>query len=310
MKRIIPLTLLAFTIGMVAGPTTAPAQTVARIVFEAPVTVQTSKHSSTTYGQILSMNPDGSGVVQLTRTSATSQRPKWSPGQAYIAFCRAGHLWVMPAQGEANGGQSFAVAPTGGGGADWSTDGSTLVFQGTDGGLHLVGVNPGAGTAGMPVLLRSGYWYNPSWSPDGTKIAANGSDDGNSDIIAVFNAATGAELATYAGSSNPSLYPCFAPQWNPEGSYLAFSGPVFVTTISKRGVKTTTFSSQEILLATPDLSVVTRLTHLDSFSNFPTWSPDGSTLAFNSGNSICTMPLGSSTVTLLHTPGTQPDWNP
>src|ERR1017187_2954838 len=150
MKRIIRLTLLALTIGMAAGPTTAPAQTVARIVFEAPVTVQTSKCSSTTYDQILSMNPDGSGVVQLTRTSATSQRPKWSPGQSYISFCRAGQLWIMQAQGEANGGRSFAVAPSDGGGADWSPDGSTLVFQGTDGGLHLVGVNPGAGTAGAP----------------------------------------------------------------------------------------------------------------------------------------------------------------
>lgn len=261
--------------------------------------------------QIFSMNPDGSGVVQLTSTSATSQRPKWSPGQAYISFCRAGQIWVMQARGEADGGKSFAVAPTGGGGADWSPDGSMLVFQGTDGGLYLVRVNPGTGTAGTPVLLRSGYWYNPSWSPDGTKIAANGGDDGNSDIIAVFNAATGAELAAYAGSSNPALYPCFAPQWSPDGSFLAFSGPVFVTSTSKKGVKTTTFSGQEILLATPDFGVVTQVTHLHSFSNFPTWSPDGSTLAFNSGNdSVYTMPLGSSIVTLIRSPGTQLDWNP
>ena len=281
------------------------AQSAARIVFEAPVTVQTSKRGSTTYTQIFSMNSDGSAVVQLTSTSTNSFRPKWSPGQAYICFCRGGQLWIMQTSGEANGGQSFAVGASGGGGADWSPDGSTLVFQGTDGGLYLLAVNPSAATAGTPVRLHAGSWFNPNWSPDGTKIAANGSDDGSSNIIAIFDAATGAELATYVGSSNPTLYPCFAPQFSPDGALVAFSAPAFVTT--RKGIT----NYQEIFLATPDLSSVTQATHLNSFSNFPTWSPDGSLLAFNSGNnSIYTMPLGSGIVALVHSPGSQVDWNP
>lgn len=289
--------LIALTFG--AG---AVAQT-ARIAFQANVT-----RKSTSYSQIFSMNPDGGGLMQLTSTSANSYSPRWSPGQQYISFNRGQALWVMSAIGEANGGHSFAVAPAAFYGADWSPDGTALVFQGFEYGLHLVSVNVSTGTAGTPVLLRAGYWYNPSWSPDGTKIVANGSDDGSVDIIAVFDAATGATPLTFGAAPDRNL----DPQWSPDGSRIAFSGPVTVTSSSRNG-KTSSTTYQEIFLINSDGTEVTQLTHLNSYSSFPTWSPDGSALAFRSdvsgSTSIYRMTLSGNVMTLLHS-GNSPDWNP
>src|SRR5438105_186803 len=98
----------------------AKAQTVSRIAFHAAVTIQ-KKHL--TYSQIFSMNPDGSGVVQLTSANAMSYSPAWSPGQQYIAFDRGGTgvpltVMVMEAKGEVYGGRSFPVVA--GQEPDWS----------------------------------------------------------------------------------------------------------------------------------------------------------------------------------------------
>src|SRR5260221_8760927 len=153
----------------------AESQTVPRIAFQAPV----AGNRRTSYNQIFSMNPDGSGRVQLTSVSPGASAPRWSPGQQYISFWRSSTLWVMEAKGEANGGRSFAVAPAGGFGSDWSPDGSSLVYMGTSSNLSIVPINAAAGTAGSPVLFRNGYYYDPSWSPDGTRIAFWGSDDDN-----------------------------------------------------------------------------------------------------------------------------------
>lgn len=297
---------------LAAGLTTGPAQTVARIVFQAPVTVTTSPKRTTSYNQIFSMNPDGSGVVQLTGTSTNSTGPRWSPGQAHISFWRANTLWIMQAQGEANGGLSFPAAPAHSGGADWSPDGSRLVFQGTDDGLYVVSVNAAAGTAGAPTLFRPGSWFNPSWSPDGTKIAVNGNYDGNSpNVIKVFDASTAAELASF-GLSDP-LAPNFSPQWSPDSAHIAYSGSIAVTTRNRNGTTSTNYYN-EIFLANADGTGITQLTHLNSFCVFPTWSPDGTTLAFRGDiggtPSIYSMPLGSGTLTLLHSPGNNLDWNP
>src|SRR5579871_2901050 len=69
---------------------TAAAQT-ARIVFQAPVTFNKPppKPATYTYQEIFSINPDGSGLAQLTTVAATAVGPRWSPGQAYISFCRS-----------------------------------------------------------------------------------------------------------------------------------------------------------------------------------------------------------------------------
>ena len=301
----------------------ATAQT--RIVFQEWVTAKVKKPTS--YWQIFSMNPDGSDVVQLTSANASAYCPSWSPGQKYIAFSRNQTLYVMEAKGEANGGRTFPVAPaTSGGGSAWSPDGANLVYEGTNNGnLYIVPVNADAGTAGTPVLFRSGWYSDPSWSPDGARIAFWGSDDGNNPFLIHVReaAATSSEpdLLTFgavlADNSSPVNYD---PQWSPDGTLIAFSGPVTVTVTTKKGTSTT--GAMEIFTANADGSGITRQTFLKSFTIFPTWSPDGTTIAFSSDvsdvstgtESVYKMVLVSNpadnVITLLHSDGQAPDWNP
>src|SRR5260221_11988123 len=191
----------------------AESQTVPRIAFQAPV----AGNRRTSYNQIFSMNPDGSGRVQLTSVSPGASASRWSPGQQYISFWRSSTLWLMQAKAEANGARSFAVAPAGGFGSDWSPDVSSLVYRGTSSNLYIVPINAAAGTAGSPVLFRTGYYYDPSWSPDGTRIAFWGSDNGNTGTsVRVRDVATGAEISfALEMTGTPEAQGPFAPQWSP-----------------------------------------------------------------------------------------------
>jgi len=279
------------------------AQTPSRLVFHAGVLVQ-KKH--VTYEQLFSINPDGSGLTQLTSANASSSTPAWSPGQQYIAFGRSG-ITVMEAKGETYGGRSFVVGV--GNEPDWSPDGTMIVFRKTiryaDGyhdDLYIVSVNALAGTAGTPVFFAPNG-FRPSWSSAGTKIAFKRYDDAvqNSAII-VRDVATGTELAISAGPGYNDT-----PSWKPDGTQIAFA----------YGAPTVPTASRGIYVANADGSNIRQLTFLNNTAGgeaFPTWSPDATELAFRNDISgtraLYKMNLLSGPVTLLRQPGNAPDWAP
>lgn len=307
------LSLLVF-----ASANGAMAQT-ARIAFSAPASVQTSVKPAkyATYNQIFSMNPAGSGVVQLTSAAASSAGPKWSPDQQYIAFVRTNYLMVM----RADGSGSFKVVPASGAGAvDWSADGTKLIYtnplKSSDGKYHddlyVVSVNPATGTVGTPALFAPGPSFDPNCSDDGTKVAFDRyptSGTGLSSII-IRDVATGAEynfsaliIATTSWSHGP--------KWSPDGTMLAFEADVTVTTTTKTGKRTITTTTEipEVFIANADGSGLFQVTPTSIASILPAWSPDGTSLAFLSNSGICTTVPGSGVFTFLHA-GTLPDWNP
>jgi len=283
----------------------AAAQT--RIAFSADVT---NRKTHQTSHEIFSMNSDASGVVRLTSTSGSSAFPAWSRNQTYILFHRAtpveSTLYVMEANGEINGGRTFAVGPASGTGHDWSPDDSMIVFEGTSDvgyGLWIVGVNADTGEVGTPTLARAGNCYAPSWSPDGIHIAFV-TPGGPGTIIKVLDLTTGTETAGFGGNQ---------PSFSPDGSKLAFMAPGPVTTTSKG--KTTTTWYYEIFIANADGSGITQMTTVQSdLVGFPKWSADGTQLAFRnkvSGvNWIYKLTLGSGAVTSLYKGGVTLDWAP
>ncbi|HEY3863979.1 MAG TPA: hypothetical protein VGO59_19050 [Verrucomicrobiae bacterium] len=301
---------------MFAFATSVVAQT-ARIVYSEPANTLISAKPAryATYTQIFSMNPDGSGVTQLTSGAVNSDNPAWSPNQQYIAFTRGTEVTVM----QANGSGAFAVAAAVGAGdssLSWSADSTELAFTSADenSDLYVVSVDAATRTAGTPTLFAEGPSYDVNWSPDGTKVAFDRYDSqfsGNSAII-VHEVATGAEYNFSAMISAPNSWD---PSWSPSGTMLAFQATANITTTTKQGKKTvtTTTTIYPLFIANADgtdLGQVTPSSSAFGYEFGATWSPDGTSLAFMNGfGNMYKTVIGSEVFTFL-SDGSFPDWNP
>ena len=299
-----PLFGALFTVLAVSTLTaSALAQSAARIAFSAPVStlISTKPTRYTTYTQIFSMNPDGSGVTQLTSGAVDSDNPAWSPNQQYIAFTRGTEVTVM----QANGSGAFPVATAVGAGVSslsWSADGTELAFTSGDANndLYVVSVNTANETAGTPALLAPGPSYDVNWSPDGTKLAFDRYDSSGNSAIIVHEMSTGAEYNFSSQISDPGSW---GPSWSPDSTMLAFQGVVTETVKTKKGTTTTT--TYPLCIANAE---ATDFVQVAPYGVLPTWSPDGTTLAFSNGGIYKTV-ISSGVVTFLRG-GSTPDWNP
>jgi Tol biopolymer transport system component len=115
---------------------------------------------------------DGSGVTDIGKIGAGAWTPSWAPDSQHLAVAAAdGILWLVNRDGTGarrlSRGQYDEVGEKGWS-ADWSPDGSKLLFGGLVAGvqsLYLVGLD------GAPERLVSTEAWNGVWSPDGSMIA-------------------------------------------------------------------------------------------------------------------------------------------
>jgi Tol biopolymer transport system component len=298
-RSLTALLLAGAFVAACAGPATAAAN--GRIVF---VSDRDGDN------EIYSMNPDGSGVVQLTSNAADEGHPAWSPDGTRVAFDSNGtghyEIWVMNADGS---GQTQITAdaatdtdPT------WSPDGTQIAFVGTSPEVYpgvtnydIFRIGSGGGTE-VRLTKGGGADSDPSWSPDGAKIAfRNPSDD--SDGIFTMNAADGSLVTNVSVSSNFSEQ---FPDWSPDGGSLAWQQRQYPKTSDSFDVWTRNFSGGK-------LGVVTS----PADDMHPAWSPDGNLIAFDSGQagnaeiySVGVTGLGQ--VRLTNDPASDafPDWAP
>ena len=100
----------------------------------------------------------------------------------------------------------------------------------------------------------------PSWSPDGTRIAFQTSQD---NVYKVYTmAADGSDRRPVTQGKNDDRHPA----WSPDGKFLA--------------VDTGTELKREIAIIDLASGSRTQITNLDAFASFPAWSPDGTRLSF------------------------------
>jgi Tol biopolymer transport system component len=104
---------------------------------------------------------------------------------------------------------------------------------------------------------------DPSWSPDGKRIAFVSFRDGSDGEIYVMRA-DGSEQTRLTNNPASDFYP----SWSPDGQYIVFS--------SDRDGK------YEIYMMKADGSEQTRLTNNPAYDSSPSWSPDGQYIAFSS----------------------------
>ena len=202
--------------------------------------------------EIYVMNADGSLQVNLTKNPARDLNPAWSPDGTKIAFVSdrdgdiPGNVYVM----NADGSNVTRVTPY---------KQAEIVI-------------------GLPKVI------NPVWSPDGSKLLFVMSNPGISSSLLLINADGSGDIKTLTSCKDGGV-----PEWSPDGTRIAFTASDFKF-----------YSQQEQLLdflfvMNADGSGKTRIGDFSSsyvdpkawpptFSG-PTWSPDGSWIAYSYDNS-------------------------
>src|SRR5947208_578576 len=120
------------------------------------------------------MDADGGNVKALTKGTALTRVPSWSPDGKQIAFCRRTPTGEQTFVMDADGGNVKQVSDKDGWDPAWSPDGKKILFASLRAGggyrpfvMDADGGNPKQLGGNGNVV---GFVY-PAWSPDGKRIA-------------------------------------------------------------------------------------------------------------------------------------------
>jgi Tol biopolymer transport system component len=217
------------------------------------------------------MNADGTGAKDLTQRTGFDSEPAWSPDGTKIAFVRDSGIAVMNADGS-NVHQvvSYGFFPA------WSPDGTKIAFSDNSG---VVVMN--ADGSGPVHLTDQSLDYRPSWSPNGTQIAFDRWVSFANQTRALFiMRSDGSDLHEFT----PDTVDSTSARFSPDGQKIAFRRAA--ECCGYPGLFSPTGSSGGIAVINIDGSGFSQLTPFGSFDDAPTWSPDGSTIAFSRGSQL------------------------
>lgn len=220
------------------------------------------------FGQIYTINPDGTDVTRLTFTAAYDEYPEWSADGNKIVFSstRDGNLeiYVMNADGSGqtnltnNSGDD--TTPT------FSPDGTKIAFTSYRDGNQEIYVMNADGTGQTNLTNNSSFDAQPAWSPDGTKIAFESNRNGFPQIFVMTSDGTNITQLTTISSNGGA-------DWSPDGTKIAYH--------SNRdcgGCGT----YYDIYVMNADGTGQTRLAFDPVYATGPAWSPDGTKITFES----------------------------
>jgi Tol biopolymer transport system component len=275
------------------------------------------------------MNADGSGKTPLSNVgpaayTVVGNAADWSHDGTKLAVAAAPgngiDTYIMNADGtnyRLLAGRAF--------GAVWSPNDTKLAYQGSDNNIWTVHADGSAPVQLTNISSGSCYAANaPVWSPDGTKLAFGMTNlCGPGYTIWTMNA-DGTNQISYPGSSFIYGWGNMIGRvvnWSPDGKKLAF----YSTAALDGNPNSPDLSSVNIWVMNADGSSRTPLTHYDvnpgSYLFVPTWSSDGSKIAFLSGDaldgsgqpssqwSIWTMNADGSALAPLTSTSTGNNWN-
>jgi Tol biopolymer transport system component len=216
------------------------------------------------------MNADGSNQTRLTNPLASYDRdPTWSPDGGTIAFARHRIFDVFSTESES---EIYVMN------ADGSNQ-TILSGNSTD------DYDPSWSPDGTKILFVRGYAifvmsadgsnqtrltdnrnWQPRWSPDGTRIVFSSERHGFPNYEIYVMNADGSNQTRLTNNTTRDIEPA----WSPDGSLIAFA----------RYQSPNDWNSEEIYVMNPDGSNQTRLTNNQAQDYAPAWSRDGARIVF------------------------------
>jgi Tol biopolymer transport system component len=173
---------------------------------------------------IFTMAVEGGEPKQLTSNSLGDANPTWSPDGKWIAFTKTIEI------GEQKYDNRICLVPSEGGEAkeissvadhvayaelDWSPDGASIAYFGTDNTIRLISPNGGPSRI-LTRILSVNYHLGLSWSPDGSRLVYT-TANGKAWIIPV-SGGEAQELRTGFDGRVTQI------AWSPDGEEFAFTG--------------------------------------------------------------------------------------
>ena len=242
-------------------------------------------------GAIFVVNPNGTGLKNLTPSGAFEYNPVWSPDGRRLLFAKDADLYVMNAQG--SGRVKLVDGQWGISQQRWSPDGQMIAYvNGRPQGEGVVEELWVMRSDGSGKLRLAENATEPSWSPDGRRLAYVAQQLPLIQVRVINVDGTG-DVALTTRSS-------FQPAWSPDGSRIAF----------------VTLGDKQMFLVNPDGTGEVSVTPPGTEDDGPAWSPDGTRIAFHTGSvesDIAVMNAdGTGRVNLTNRPGfdLSPAWSP
>jgi TolB protein len=253
--------------------------------------------------EIWEIDYDGANQHQLTRLGSVSLSPRISPDGSRIAFSALtksewdilmysldlNRIVSFPRYGGTN------LSPA------WSADGTRLAYSSSRSGDPEIYVADASGANSRRITNAPGPDVSPVWNPKtNAQIAWVSGRTGLPQIYTMEADGTNIQRMTDQGYA-------VSPAWSPNGQFLTFAW------IRKYGPGEP--GSSDIYLMDIASKQWVQLTHDGGRNDFPSWSPDGRHIVFQSNRSgslqIWTMLADGTKQTQLTTQGTnsQPNWS-
>ena len=255
---------------------------------------------------VLLVNPDGSGLQNLTSDAASDIDAAWSPDGKRIAWStnRDGNFEIYVMEANGSGQTRLTNDPGADGSPAWSPDGTRIAFDSNRDGDREIFVMGADGSAPTNLTQNSVPDHGPAWSPDGDTIAFSRAQE-----LWVMDpdGANPTELTQNTCSTNP-FCGAVLPDWSADMTRIAY-----LRDAVSGGDVDQELRSRE--LSTGNYTVLTTGGDPGAFCcgylRGHSWAPDGARIVWTRTNLLqVASPDGSGEVTISEIASGRPSWQP